>query len=94
MFRNLFGEKIDDHKKKKNLKNKLNKLLTNEIKEKLWIKYYEDNFNVSCYYCKRRNINPFSCYWVQLNHMDHQIEDNMIPVCEYCDIIDDSTILI
>jgi hypothetical protein len=26
--------------------------------------------------------------------MNHQLEDNMIPVCEYCDIIDDSTVLI
>ena len=94
MFQVLFGKKMTDEEKKRKLKNKINKLVTNNIKEKLWNKYYNNKYDVYCYYCKRAKINPFSCYWIHLSIDNPDIEDNIVPVCENCDIINDNTFFI
>jgi len=94
MFQVLFGKKMTDEEKKRKLKNKINKLVTNNIKEKLWNKYYNNEYDVYCYYCKRVKINPFNCYWIHLSIDNTDIEDNIVPVCENCDIINDNTFFI
>ena len=97
MLQLLMGKKMTDDQKKRNLKIKLNRLITNDIKVKLWIKYYHNEFNVYCYQCKRRNINPYQCYWIHQNLMiceKNDIENKIIPVCKFCDLINDQSILI
>jgi len=94
MLQLLFGKKLTDEQKKRNLKIKLNRLVTNDIKIKLWGKYYDNSFNVYCCQCKRRIINPYNCYWIHHNIMIHNVEENVIPVCEYCDLLNDRSIVI
>ena len=94
MMYRLFGKKMNDDQRKINLKIKLNQLVTSDIKCNLWLKYYNDNFKVYCYQCKRREIDPFQCYWIHLNFMDHNMENNVIPVCKTCNVINDRTIFI
>jgi len=94
MLQLLIGKKLTDDQRKRNLKIKLNRLVTTDIKIKLWLKYYDNNFNSLCYQCKRREINPYKCYWIHKNYMNNNIEENVIPVCEFCDILNDQILII
>ena len=94
MLQLLIGKKMTDSQRKRNLKIKLNSLITSDIKVNLWKKYYNNEFDVICYQCKRRMINPYQCYWIHKNIMNHNIEEHVIPVCQFCNLLNDKSIFI
>ena len=87
----IFGKKYTYEEKKNNIKEKINKLLTDDIKYKIWNHHYNytNEFHVYCCECKRRKTNPFECKWMFINENIIN-EENIKPVCEYCDILNDN----
>lgn len=86
MYQMLFGKKMTS---KQRLKMRLNKLLTNERKEKLWIRNYGEEFYPHCDSCKKYKISPYNCQWAHYNQSERSIEFNEMnikPICEICDI--------
>ena len=69
MFSMIFGKKYTYEEKKNNIKEKINKLLTDDIKYKIWNHHYNytNEFHVYCCECKRRKTNPFECKWMFIN---------------------------
>ena len=82
----MFGKKLSSYEK---LQQTLDKLLTNQLKEKLWIQTYGNIFDPYCISCKRNKINPYICQWSHINVIDHTIElheNNIQPICRICDL--------